>query len=162
MSSIEAANFLEGNESRFRYLEKSNPRTSSLKFLTYGIYEFSEGASGALAHPEEEALLFCWKGATTVRLSGAVYRLERYDVLYVPRGATYFLEDAEQATNVIVCRAPAAQAHPVFHGKWEEFSKDERRIRHLKGKDVYLMFDVSEPADKLMAGFTLFRPHQRS
>jgi len=40
--------------------------------------------------------------------------------------------------------------------------RDERRIRRLKGKDVFLMFDVSEGADKLMAGYTFFQPFQRS
>src|SRR5256886_17123288 len=32
----------------------------------------------------------------------------------------------------------------------------------MEGKDVFLMLDVSETADKLIAGFTLFQPHQRS
>lgn len=38
----------------------------------------------------------------------------------------------------------------------------EERVRRLKGKDVYMMFDVSEGADKLVAGYTFFQPHQRS
>ncbi|MCX6904459.1 MAG: 5-deoxy-glucuronate isomerase, partial [Verrucomicrobia bacterium] len=95
-------------------------------------------------------------------LDGAACQLERYDVLYIPRGATYQLAQEIGESKVIVCRAPAEKTHPVFHAKWEEFSRDERRIRHLKGKDVFLMFDVSESADKLMAGFTLFQPGQRS
>ena len=89
-------------------------------------------------------------------------RAVEHDVLYIPRGAAYVLEEPQGQTKIIVCRAPASQSHPVFHGKWNEFSKDEKRIRHLKGKDVFLMFDVSETADKLIAGFTLFQPHQRS
>jgi mannose-6-phosphate isomerase-like protein (cupin superfamily) len=65
-------------------------------------------------------------------------------------------------SRIVVCRAPAAAEHPIFHASWAKFSRDENRIRHLKGKDVFLMFDVSEGADKLMAGFTLFQPGQRS
>src|SRR5256885_12757155 len=122
MPPIKAADFLAGPSYGFRYLEKSNPRTSGLQFLTYGVYELTCGSSGALAHPEEEALLFCWKGSATARLDGNAYQLESYDVLYIPRGAAYVLEDPQGETKIIVCRAPASQSHPVFHGKWNEFS----------------------------------------
>src|SRR5581483_11335754 len=159
MSTVKSASFLSNDAGSFRYVEKSNPHTSNLQFLTYGVYELSGPiSSGALGHPDEEALLFCWKGATGVRMNGDHYPLETYDVLYVPRGAAYRLEQSEGESKVIVCRAPAEKAHPAFHAKWKEFSKNEKRIRHLKGKDVFLMFDVSEPAEKLIAGFTLFRP----
>jgi mannose-6-phosphate isomerase-like protein (cupin superfamily) len=165
MQSINAkpAQFLADDDATFRYIEKSSPQTSALQFLTYGVYEMEPGsASGTLIHPEEEALLFGWKGAVTVQLNGAAYSLEPYDVLYVPRGAAYRLDRSNGPSKAVVCRAPASKAFPVFHAQWKQFSKDERRIRHLKGKDVFLMFDVSESAEKLIAGFTLFQPHQRS
>jgi mannose-6-phosphate isomerase-like protein (cupin superfamily) len=163
MPSVEPAQFLAADAAGFRYLEKSNPQNSRLQFLTYGVYEMAAGAaSGLLVHPEEETLLFCWKGGATAHINGVSYGLEPYDVLYVPRGAAYRLDQAASASKLVVCRAPATKAHPVFHASWKQFSKDERRIRHLKGKDVFLMFDVTEPAEKLIAGFTLFQPHQRS
>jgi mannose-6-phosphate isomerase-like protein (cupin superfamily) len=117
---------------------------------------------GVLAHPGEEALLFCWKGKCTANLEGVAYPLDDYDVLYVPRGAAYCLSHMDGECKVIVCRAPAEKTHSAFHARWKEFSKNEKRIRRLKGKDVFLMFDVSEPADKLIAGFTIFQPNQRS
>ncbi len=163
MSTAQPATFLPAEAGAFRYLEKSNPHSSHLQFLTYGIYELNGAIrSGKLAHPEEEALLFCWQGEVSVALNGTDYLLKHYDVLYVPRGAAYQLGQVAGESRVIVCRAPAQQAHPAFHARWEAFSRDERRIRHLKGKDVFLMFDVSEPAEKLIAGYTLFQPHQRS
>ena len=157
------ANFLAAESGAFRYAEKSNPRTSNLQFLTYGVYEMSGSVrSSALAHPAEEALLFCWKGGVAVTVNEERFLLEPYDVFYVPRGASYQLEQETGESKVIICRAPAEKAHPVFHARWKEFSKSEKRIRRLKGKDVFLMFDVTEPADKLIAGFTLFQPHARS
>ena len=163
MNPPKVATFVPAETSVFRYVEKTNPQTSNLQFLTCGVYELSGPSySSPLAHPGEEALLFCWQGEVTARLNGAKHDLKHYDVLYVPRGAAYQLEQAAGESEVIVCRAPAEHTHPVFHAKWAEFSRDERRIRHLKGKDVFLMFDVSEPADKLIAGFTLFKPFQRS
>jgi len=147
----------------FVYVEKTNPASSNLELLTYGVYEL-EGAvnSGALSHAGEETLLFNLKGRITAELDGKACVLEHYDVLYVPRGMIYRLRQTEGMGQVVVCRAPAATAHPVFHASWEKFSRDESRIRHLKGKDVFLMFDVGEGADKLIAGFTLFQPKQRS
>jgi quercetin dioxygenase-like cupin family protein len=163
MQSVKPAQFLASDTAGFRYLEKSNPRTSGLQFLTYGVYEIAPGAvSGELVHPWEEALLFCWKGGVTACMSGGHYTLEPYDVLYVPRDTAYHFDQVKDLSKVVECRAPATKTFPVFHAQWAQFSKDERRIRHLKGKDVFLMFDVSEPADKLIAGFTLFQPHQRS
>lgn len=163
MSTPLPATLLPAAGDGFRYREKSNPHTSSLEWLTYGVYELEPRArSGRLAHPEEEALLFCWQGAAGVQSGGHSYALETYDVFYVPRGATYQLTAAGEGAAIAVCRAPAENVHPPFHASWQAFSRDERRIRHLKGKDVFLMFDVSEPADKLIAGFTVFEPFQRS
>jgi len=157
------ASYLTAAAGSFRYVEKSNPNTSNLDFLTYGIHELSGRVrTGTMAHPTEEALLFGWKGETLARVDGKEFVMEPYDVLYIPRGAAYSLEQASGEGRVIICRATADNVHPVYHAKWKEFSKNEKRIRHLKGKDVFLMFDVSEGADKLMAGFTLFRPEQRS
>ena len=163
MSQPRPATFVPADASAFRYLEKSSPQTSNLQFLTYGVYELSGPIrSGLLAHPDEEALLFCWQGEPTATLNGTGYALKHYDVLYVPRGATYQLGQDSGDSRVVVCRAPAENTHPPFHAQWAELSRDERRIRHLKGKDVFLMFDVSEAADKLIAGYTLFQPQQRS
>lgn len=163
MSAANPAHFLSADSAAFRYVEKTNPATSNLDFLTYGVYELTgPAASGLISHPGEEALLFAWKGATKVNVNGADHDLNYYDVLYIPKGAVYRIALDEGEAKVIVCRATAENVHPVFHAKWAEMSKDESRIRHLKGKDVFLMFDVSEGADKLIAGYTIFEPKQRS
>lgn len=158
-----APTFVADRDSSFRYTEKTNPHQSNLQYLTYGLYELTGAVStSSLTHPQDETLLFCWEGEAEVLLGEQPYTLLRYDVLYVPRGATYRLVHRGGTAKIILCRAPADNVHPAFHASWSQFSTDERRIRHLAGKDVYLMFDVSEPADKLIAGYTLFRPHQRS
>jgi len=163
MTKPKPAHFLPSISGSFRYVEKTNPFVSNLEFLTYGVYELDGSArSGALAHASEEALLFCWRGAVLVTVGDQEFQLDHYDVLYVPRDATYRISQNEGNTKVIVCRAPAEKSHAVFHARWKEFSQNESRIRHLKGKDVFLMFDVSEPAEKLIAGYTIFQPHQRS
>lgn len=164
MSTIQPATYLPAAARRFSYTEKSSPASSHLNLLTYGVYELSGGIrTGALCHVEEEALLFLWKGRAEAQLGGATYPMEHYDVLYVPRGAVYRLQhQGGEEARIIVCRAPAETAHPAYHARWNAVCRDEARIRHLKGKDVFLMFDVSEKADRLMAGYTLFQPRQRS
>jgi mannose-6-phosphate isomerase-like protein (cupin superfamily) len=96
-------------------------------------------------------------------MAGTRYSLAPSDVLYVPKGHTYRIHNpADAAAKLIVTRAPAENVHPPFHGEFSSFSKDESRIRHLKNKNVYLMFDVGEKADKLVAGYTFFEPYARS
>ncbi|MDQ6631509.1 MAG: 5-deoxy-glucuronate isomerase [Verrucomicrobiota bacterium] len=163
MEKPKPASFLSAEAAPFCYIEKSNPHSSNLQELTYGIYEMNGPFhSGMFAHPVEEALLFCLKGKVNVALSGQNYCLEHYDVLYIPRGATYQLTQSGGESKIVICRARSEKTHPVFYASWKDFSVDEKRIRHLKGKDVFLMFDVSETAEKLMAGYTIFQPGQRS
>lgn len=163
MNDPKPAHFLSNDARNLRYVEKTNPRASNLQFLTYGVYELNgEVRTGTFTHAGEEALLFCWRGKVVAEVAGREYPLDHYDTLYVPRGADYRLSQDDGESQIIICRAPADTAHPVFHSRWNEFSRDEKRIRHLQGKDVFLMFDVSEGADKLIAGYTIFQPHQRS
>ena len=163
MNNVKPAHFLPANARAFTYTEKSSPASSHLQFLTYGVYELEgKAASGVQSHLGEEALLFALKGRVTVELGGKTFVMDPYDVIYVPRNQAYRLRQEEGQGKLVVCRAPAKVEHPVYHASWKQYSRDESRIRHLKGKDVFLMFDVSEGADKLMAGFTLFQPGQRS
>jgi len=140
------------------------PQTANLQFLSCGEYTVPPGfASVPFCRPEEESLLFMWKGTAAVEVGGQTYDLAAYDTLYVPRGEAFRLRNASADPAVLIqCSAPATTAHLVFHSRFAEFSKREDRIRHLAGKDVYLMFDVGEGADKLVAGYTFFLPFQRS
>jgi mannose-6-phosphate isomerase-like protein (cupin superfamily) len=137
---------------------------ANLLFLDCGEYHLPPGSrSLQLAAPGRECLLFMWKGSATVELGGASYDLAPYDTLYVPLGAAYQLANATDAPACIIqTSAPAKNVHPVFHSKFAEFSHREDRIRHLQGKIVYLMFDVSEGADKLVAGYTFYDPYTRA
>jgi mannose-6-phosphate isomerase-like protein (cupin superfamily) len=163
MSQVKPPHFLATSARSFAYVEKSSPATSDLEFLTYGVYELDGPvSSGAISHASEEALLFSIKGRSQVEVAGKTFPMDHYDVLYVPRGTVYRISQDGGESRIVVCRAPSAGNHPVYHASWAKYSRDESRIRHLKGKDVFLMFDVSEGGDKLMAGFTLFQPRQRS
>ncbi|MBV9081045.1 MAG: 5-deoxy-glucuronate isomerase [Acidobacteriaceae bacterium] len=137
---------------------------ANLQFLDCGEYYLpARSRSFTYSFPERESLLFMWKSEATVELDGRSFQLRPYDTLYVPRGAQFVLaNDQDAPATLIQTTAPAENAHPVFHSKFDEFSRREDRIRRLKGKNVYMMFDVSEGADKLVAGYTFFEPYARS
>jgi mannose-6-phosphate isomerase-like protein (cupin superfamily) len=146
------------------YRQHFVPESANLQFLNCGEYTVPPGrASITFAQPEHESLLFMWKGTASVDVGGQTYALASYDTLYVPRGAGFRLRnDAVEPAVLIQCSAPATNVHPVFHSRFAEFLVREDRIRHLAGKDVYLMFDVSEAADKLVAGYTFYQAHTRA
>lgn len=161
---VRPAHLLRAEDFRFEYREKSSPHTSNLDLLTYGTYRTAPGgSSGELYHRKREALLFCLHGTPTVEVEGRSIPLRHYDTLYVPTDTPYRIagQPAEE-TLLAICSAPAEARHPLHHSCWETISKDEGRIRHLDGKDVFLMFDVAEPAEKLMAGYTIYRPYTRA
>ena len=146
------------------YRERFTPASGNLQFLSSGEFELPPGARmQPLAFPGEEALLFSWKGTAHAHVDGQSYVLAEYDVLYIPAGRPWSLSNpASDTARVWVTRAPAQNIHPVFHGRFAEISQDESRIRHRPKRNVYMMFDVSEGADKLVAGYSFFEPECRS
>jgi len=137
---------------------------AGLEWLDCGEFLLPPGAgSQAFSFPGREGLLWMWKGAVEVRLGEEDYGLGHYDVLYVPLGAAFRLKNPGPDPAVVVATtAPAANAHPAHLARYAEVARREERIRRLKGKDVYLMFDVSEAAERLVGGYTFFQPFQRS
>ncbi len=146
------------------YTPRFTPASAKLEWLSCGEYTIEAGAnSAAISKANDETLLFMWKGGVEVNVGGKTYSLAPYDTLYIPRGAEFQLSNSKsEIARVIECSATADNVHPVHHSSFDEYSRREDRIRHLAGKDVFMMFDVPEAADKLIAGYTFFQPYQRS
>ena len=160
--AIRPGTLLRTGSAAVTYRQRFVHNDVGLDFLNCGEYHLSAGAATQeLVVPGRESLLFMWKGSATVEVNGTPYALALYDTLYIPRDASFRISSSEGAA-LVHTSAPADRVHAVFHSKFAEFSKREDRIRRLKGKDVYLMFDVGESADKLVAGYTFFQPFQRS
>ncbi len=161
---IKPAHLLKADDWQFEYHEKCNPQTCNLDMLSYGTYRVAPGgSSGELFHRKEEAILFCLQGEQKVEVDGESFELSYYDTLYIPMATPYRIASSSEEEGLLaVCRASAENQHAVFHSKWEEIRADESRIRHLDGKDVFMMFDVSESADKLLVGYTIYEPNTRA
>ena len=146
------------------YRQHFVPGTANLNWLSCGEHTLPPAtSSGSICLAGEESLLFMWKGAVTVKVEGQSFELAPYDTLYIPRGAAFELANPGADTaSIIQCSATAENVHPIHYSRFADYSQREDRLRHLQGKDVFMMFDVPEAADKLIAGYTFFQPYQRS
>jgi 5-deoxy-D-glucuronate isomerase len=136
---------------------------AGLEFLDCSELRLGPGA--ALSETrlgERESLLIQWKGMSKTSVDGSPFELATYDMLYIPRGATFQVAAGAGGAVLLHTSAPAQKAHPVHHARFAELSVRDERIRRLKGKNVYLVFDVTESADRLVAGYTFFEPFARS
>ena len=149
-----------GIEFRQRFVHSE----ANLQFLNCGEYRLPpQTRSSALSMPDRESLFFMWKGTANIEVNGRGFALMPYDTLYIPRGTQFTLSNqSEGPAALFQTSAPAENTHPVFHSKFEEFLRQEGRVRRLNGKNVYMMFDITEHADKLVAGYTFFEPYARS
>lgn len=163
-SSVKPASLFESGAPRACFRQHFTPGQANLLYLSCGELELPPGTeSQAMAFADVETLLFTWQGAARVTVDGCDYALSPYDTLYVPLGSSWRAANgSDSLARIVACSAPGAKVHSPFHSRFADFSRQETRIRRLKGKDVYMMFDVSEPADKLVAGYTFFQPNQRS
>jgi mannose-6-phosphate isomerase-like protein (cupin superfamily) len=146
------------------YRQRLVHQAAELEFLDCGEFSLAPGcATQTFSFPGRESLLYLWKGFAAVTTGGREYTLSGYDMLYVPLGAAFSIANlGADPAAVLVTSAPAENVHPAHHARFREVASREDRIRRLKGKDVYMMFDVGEAADKLVAGYTFFQPFQRS
>jgi len=161
---VQAGQLFRHTDSGFTYVQRFTAAQAHLDCLNCGEFHLLPGAtSQGLSLPRQESLLFQWQGESNVTVEGKTYQLVPYDILYIPSGAEFALANGSTVcARMFQASAPAEQLHPVFHSRFAELSKNEDRIRRLTGKDVYLMFNVSEAADQLVAGYTFFQPHSRS
>jgi mannose-6-phosphate isomerase-like protein (cupin superfamily) len=156
--------FLAAEGYKFQYHQKTCRSTSNLDLLSYGTFTLVPGAvSDEMYHHREEIILFCLKGQVKIFVEEQAFELSNYDTLYIPLATAYTIENiSSEPAFLVVCKAQAQNKHKPFYSSWKQFSSNESRIRHLKGKDVFLMFDVTEKADKLIAGYTIYEPYTRA
>jgi mannose-6-phosphate isomerase-like protein (cupin superfamily) len=162
--AIKPGKKFNGEESTCEIRNLFNQSNSNLNYLSADEVLLWEGSSTAqLSFKNEEALLFNLMDPCEVDVEGTAYQLGHYDVLYVPLNTAFTIRHkGEEAALLNIYRATAEQAYPVHLSRWEEIKNNEERIRHLDGKDVFLMFDVAEQANKFIAGFTFYEDYTRA
>jgi 5-keto 4-deoxyuronate isomerase len=147
----------------FVMTEVFNQDNSNLGFLSLSILKLAAGSSPCMSFPQDECLLFLLDGAVVAELDGNTYEMSKYDVLYVPVGAALRIRHSNGSpASLYLYRAIGEEVFPVVHAKWEERKADPARLRKLNKKNVYLMFDVVEKANKLVAGYTFYESETRA
>ena len=146
------------------------PGNSGLDCLSAAELRLSRTASPPYAFPGRELLLFNLAGPVECRVDETTHTLEHYDVLYIGVGSRFQVihqesrggENGDDEARLYIYRAPGTEVHPAFHSPFEGAKSNEERIRRLHRKVVYKMFDISESANKFMAGYTFYEDHTRA
>jgi mannose-6-phosphate isomerase-like protein (cupin superfamily) len=151
------------DKGRCQMKEIFNGPEAHLEFLSAADLTLSSTVSPHYSFPNEEVLIFNLGEAVSCRVEGTDYPMEHFDVLYVPLGTGFQVtHQGEGEGHLYVYRATGDEVYPVFHSRFEDAKKNVERIRHLNRKVVYKMFDVSEGANKFMAGYTFYEDHTRA
>ncbi|MFP4363578.1 MAG: 5-deoxy-glucuronate isomerase [Spirochaetia bacterium] len=164
MKETKAGKKWNSDGSRCITLELFNQKESNLDFLSASEMHIDNAWSSEICYKNEEALVFNLLGPVTVEVEGKDYDLAHYDVLYVPVDTPFRVKHSnpEEEGLLYIYRAVGEKKHPVYHAVWEEVKNNKDRIRYLNRKEVYLMFDVSEDANKFMAGYTFYQDYTRA
>ncbi|MBN2050726.1 MAG: 5-deoxy-glucuronate isomerase [Spirochaetales bacterium] len=163
MAEIEQGTYFTAETGRCVWRDVFTPEEAHLDSLSLTELEISNTVSPEILYKDRETLLFNLKDPVKVFVDGTPRELSPLDVLYVPLDASFRVAHRGEGTGKLyIYRARAEKKHPVYHARWAECSTTEKRIRRLKRKKVYLMFDVSEEADSFMAGYTFYDSYTRA
>src|SRR4051812_32942094 len=92
--SVKPAVLVKSDQAAAVYRERFTPTSANLQFLSCGEYEIQPGGVTQTAcYPGEEALLFTWRGQASVSLGDKTFALATYDVLYIPKGHPYTVQN---------------------------------------------------------------------
>jgi len=161
---IKEAELIKTLESGAQYRETISPQSSNLSLLTCGRYELSPSVStSSLVFPQKETLLFCMEGEGEILIDKKSYPIKHYDAIYIPQRKRHIIKNNSGENLVLASfRAQGKEEVSVIHSSFKKISSDKKRIRKLKGKDVYIMFGEDEGAQNLTGGYTFFEPFSRS
>lgn len=162
--SIKPGKKFNTDTAQCRITELFNQSNSNLEALSALQLDLNGGAvSPDLSYKFEESLIYNLRDTCEVDVEGEVYKLEHYDVLYVPIDTAFTVRHTGDAEGLLyIYRAVGEKKYPVHHAQWKKIKKDKNRIRKLDRKNVYLMFDVSEDANKFMSGYTFYEDYARA
>lgn len=160
---LKPARHFRADDSRCHIREVFNQRESNLEFLSLSEIDLMNARSPEVAYKSEEALVFNLAGPVTMAIDGTEHRLEHYDVAYVPLDTGFSFEhQGEDPAKLYVYRALGDKRYEPFLSRYADAKQNAERIRHLNKKVVYKMFDVSESANRLLAGYTFYEDHTRA
>jgi 5-deoxy-glucuronate isomerase len=139
------------------------PGTTASRHLHYGrIILDAHDAPLSFATGASETVLIDLGGTATVVADGQTFSLDKYDSLYVPRGANVTVTPGPSGCDVAEIAAPVTKTHPVQFVRFADVQKDPG-LHFMAGgptaqRDLNVLVGKNVEAGRLMAGVTFSQP----
>lgn len=133
--------------------------TTASRHLHYGRVILTPGdAPLRIETGDRETGFIGLKGSATATVEGTSYAIERYDALYVPRGATVSIAPGPGGCDLAEISAPVSKRHPVQFVRFEEVQANPGLHFNAGGpsskRDLNVLIGKNVAAGRIMAGVT--------
>ena len=139
-----------------------SPKNSDLELLGYGRVVLNGKTKPVVVKTGgNEFGWICYRGTAVIKVDGQEYKLNRYDILYVPRDCRVEL-GTSSSVDLIECSAPADLKTAVTVVRFAEI-KAGTKYHSIAGqppcqREIFKLIDDNVPARRLLAGVTFSQP----
>jgi len=142
-----------------RTLAISPGTTTASRHLHYGRVILQPGdAPIDIETGDRETGLIGLKGTATATVEGTPYAIDRYDALYVPRGATVSIAPGPGGCDLAEIAAPVSKRHPVQFVRFSDVQANPGLHFNAGGpsskRDLNVLIGKNVEAGRIMAGVT--------
>jgi 5-deoxy-glucuronate isomerase len=149
------------------------PETANdLEFLSVGRIILDRSTEAVqISTGGSEHIFTCMNGVGTITVDGAIFDVQPFDGVYIPRGSTVTIATAE-TLDLVECSAPVSKRYPVRHIQFADV-KDDPKLHMSIGapsasRELYQLITSNVEAGRLMCGptfsskgnWTSFPPHE--
>ncbi|HSK73214.1 MAG TPA: 5-deoxy-glucuronate isomerase [Pyrinomonadaceae bacterium] len=164
----------ETNKSKGRNISVT-PKNTATKFLHYGRIILEAGDEPlSFENETHETGLICLNGSGKVSTGGAVFEVNRYDSLYIPRDSRIEITPGAEGCDFAEVSAEVEKRYPLQFVAFEEIRQDPA-LHFIAGKppterDLNILLGKNVAAGRIMAGVTFssegnwtsFPPHEHA
>lgn len=151
------------------------PKNTATRFLHYGRIILEAGDEPlSFENETHETGLICLNGSGTVSADGAVFEVDRYDSLYIPRDSRIEIAPGAKGCDFAEVSAEVEKRYPLQFVAFEEIRRDPA-LHFTAGKppaerDLNILLGKNIEAGRIMAGVTFssegnwtsFPPHEHA
>ena len=139
------------------------PGTTASRYLHYGRIILDGGDAPLRVDTDDcETALIALGGDAAVDTGGGVYRLAKYDALYVPRDAAFTVSAGAAGCDLAEIAAPVSARHAVQFIRFADVQNDPGLHFAAGGpsaqRDLNVIIGRNVRAGRIMAGITFSQP----
>jgi len=148
------------------YTKVITPSSSLTKYISLSKIKLLPKEEIELISSKEELALFCIKGCVSILIKEDEYKLEKYDVIYIPLNEPFIIRNnGEEYAKAIVISALCDKKYEVKLFNFNDLKMDNSstKLKRLKGgRLVYFCIGPEINASKIILGLTIFQPYAYS